>query len=93
MHMNNFWYRGDNGAFSECRDAVYADPDAWRKGYWQTFGESALYKTPEWAHEEEYRIVAHSGFRHERPISESYNTALRIWPGSCLALGPISKIS
>ena len=68
MHMNNFWYRGDNGAFSECRDAVYADPDAWRKGYWQTFGESALYKTPEWAHEEEYRIVAHSGFDMSDPI-------------------------
>ncbi|PNE10022.1 MAG: hypothetical protein CR217_16665 [Beijerinckiaceae bacterium] len=68
MHMNNFWYRGDNGAFSECRDAVYADHDAWRKGYWQTFGESTLYKTPEWAHEEEYRIVAHSGFDMSDPI-------------------------
>ena len=41
---------------------MYADPDAWRRGYWQIFGESALYKTPEWAHEEEYRIVVHSGF-------------------------------
>jgi hypothetical protein len=57
MHMNNFWYRGDNGAFSECRDAVYADHDAWRKGYWQIFGESALYKTPEWAHEEESNFL------------------------------------
>ncbi len=62
MYMNNFWYLGEDGSFSECRDAVYADPDAWRSGYWQTFGESALYKTPEWAHEEEYRIVVHSGF-------------------------------
>jgi hypothetical protein len=62
MHMNNFWYLGEDGSFSECRDAVYADPAAWRNSYWQTFGESALYKTPEWAHEEEYRIVVHSGF-------------------------------
>jgi hypothetical protein len=62
MHMNNFWYLGEGGSFSECRDAVYADPDAWRSGYWQTFGESALYKTPESAGEEEYRIVVHSGF-------------------------------
>lgn len=62
MHMNNFWYLGENGSFSRCRDAVYADPDAWRSAYWQTFGESALYKTPEWAYEEEYRIVMHSGF-------------------------------
>jgi hypothetical protein len=73
MHMNNFWYRGDNGAFSECRDAVYADLDAWRKGYWQTFGESALYKTAEWAHEEEYRIVAHSGFDMSDPIKRKLN--------------------
>ena len=62
MHMNNFWYRGEDGSFSVCRDAVYADPDAWRKHYWETFGKSALYKTQEWAHEEEYRIVVHSGF-------------------------------
>ncbi len=62
MHLNDFWYLGEDGSFSKCRDAVYAGLDAWRNGYWQTFGESALYKTPEWAHEEEYRIVAHSGF-------------------------------
>jgi Protein of unknown function (DUF2971) len=62
MHLNNFWYLGDNGSFSECRDAIYTDPDAWRRSYWQTFGESALCKTPEWAHEEEYRIVMRSGF-------------------------------
>ncbi len=62
MYMNNFWYRGEDGSFSECRESVYADPDVWRSSYWQTFGESALYKTPEWAHEEEYRIVVHSGF-------------------------------
>jgi hypothetical protein len=71
MHMNDFWFRGDNGAFSECRAAVYADPDEWRKGYWQTFGESALYKTPEWAHEEEYRIVVHSGFDMRDPIKRT----------------------
>jgi hypothetical protein len=62
MHMNNFWYLGEDGTFSVCRDAIYADPNAWRSSYWQTFGESALYKTPEWTHEEEYRIVVHSGF-------------------------------
>jgi hypothetical protein len=89
--MNNFWCRGDNGAFSECRDAVHADPDAWPKGYWQTFGESALYKTPEWAHEEEHRIVAHSGFdisdRIKRKLKYRFGRD-RVWP-----LGPISKIS
>jgi Protein of unknown function (DUF2971) len=68
MHLKNFWYRGDNGALSVCRDAVYTDPDAWRQEYWNTFGESTLYKTPEWAHEEEYRIVMHSAFDMSDPI-------------------------
>ena len=62
MHMNNFWYTGEGGTFSDCRNAVYSDNEAWRKAYWHTLGQSALYKTPEWAHEEEYRIVVHSGF-------------------------------
>ena len=45
MHMNNFWYLGEDGSFSVCREAVYADNQAWRNRYWQTFGESALFKT------------------------------------------------
>jgi hypothetical protein len=60
--LNNFWYSGGNGTFSKCRDDVYADANTWRNEYWKTFSESALYKTPEWSHEEEYRIVVHSGF-------------------------------
>jgi hypothetical protein len=60
--MNSFWYLGEDGSFSQCRDAVYHDIDAWRRHYWQSFSESALYKTPEWEREKEYRIVVHSGF-------------------------------
>lgn len=60
--QRNFWYLGEDGASSVCRAAVDADIDAWRKQYWQTFGDSALHKTPEWAAEEECRIVAHSMF-------------------------------
>ena len=62
IDMNNFWYMSEGGKFSVCRDAVYSDEETWRKKYWEIFGECALYKTPEWAHEEEYRIVAHSFF-------------------------------
>jgi hypothetical protein len=58
----NFWYRGEDGASSVCQAAVDSDNDAWRKQYWETFGDSALHKTPEWAAEEEYRIVTHSMF-------------------------------
>jgi hypothetical protein len=60
--VNSFWYLGEDGSFSQCRNALYNDIDAWRNHYWQTFGESALYKTPEWDREKEYRIVVHSGF-------------------------------
>jgi hypothetical protein len=62
IDMNKFWYLGDNGEFSECKDAVYADEEAWRQSYWKTFADGALYKTPEWAHEEEYRVIAYSLF-------------------------------
>lgn len=62
VHMNNFWYRSEVGGFSVCRDAVYADNAEWRRTYWHQFEQSALYKTPEWSHEEEYRILLHSGF-------------------------------
>ena len=60
--INSFWYLGEDGSFSQCRDAIYNDIDAWRNRYWLTFGESALYKTREWEREKEYRIVVHSGF-------------------------------
>jgi hypothetical protein len=65
--VNSFWYLGEDGSFSHCRDAVYNDIDAWRNRYWQTFGESALYKTPEWEREKEHRIVVHSGFDMSAP--------------------------
>jgi hypothetical protein len=60
--VHEFWYRGDGGSFSECRSDLYFEPEKWRAHYWQTFGESVLYKTPEWRHEEEFRIVLHSLF-------------------------------
>jgi hypothetical protein len=41
---------------------VFADQDAWRKRYWEAFANGALYKTREWAHEEEYRTIAYSAF-------------------------------
>lgn len=59
---DHFWFRSEDGSTSECRQAIYADQDAWRSDYWQTFGDSTVCKTREWTHEEEYRIVVHSLF-------------------------------
>jgi hypothetical protein len=61
MKLNHFWYRGEDGAFSTCQRAAFRD-DAARAEYWKAFETSALFKTAEWAHEEEYRLVLHSGF-------------------------------
>jgi hypothetical protein len=60
-HVDRFWYAGGE-SFSKCREAIHSDLGAWRKDYWKRFEESAMYKTPEWKHEEEYRIVVHSLF-------------------------------
>lgn len=60
-HMDQFWYSGDK-SFSTCRDAIYTDIDGWRRNYWKRFDESTMCKTPEWAHEQEHRIVIHSSF-------------------------------
>lgn len=68
MKLNHFWYLGDNGAFSSCQRTAFQD-DAARAEYWKTFETSALFKTAEWAHEEEYRLVLHSGFDlREKPM-------------------------
>jgi hypothetical protein len=70
--MNDFWYRGDDGRFSECRDSVYSNEEAWRHAYWEKYAESALYKTPEWAHEEEYRVIAYSAFDMSAPDARKF---------------------
>jgi hypothetical protein len=59
--VNNFWYRGDDNDFSSCRQEAFKDETA-RDAYWGAFQASSLFKTAEWAHEEEYRLVLHSGF-------------------------------
>lgn len=60
--IDRFWYLGEDGTFSSCRAEVRIDEETWRKNYWKTFTESALCKTSEWAHENEYRVVMYSGF-------------------------------
>ena len=68
MNLNHFWYLGDNGEFSSCRQTAFHDQGA-KDEYWMTFQESALVKTSEWAHEKEYRLVLHSGFDiREKPM-------------------------
>jgi hypothetical protein len=59
IDLNHFWYRGDGNEFSASK--AFKDEDA-RKKYWNEFRLSALFKTVEWKHEEEYRVILNSGF-------------------------------
>jgi len=68
MNLNHFWYLGEDGRFSACQATALADESA-RNEYWRTFEASALFKTVDWAHEEEYRVLLHSGFDlREKPM-------------------------
>jgi Protein of unknown function (DUF2971) len=62
MNLSRFWFKGDDGEASPCRDAIFRDQASWRDGYWKTALASSLCKTAEWAHEEEYRAILSSGF-------------------------------
>lgn len=61
-HIDGFWYRSDDGRFSECRKRMFSDEEAWRASYWDTIRRNALTKTPEWETEGESRIVFQTGF-------------------------------
>lgn len=64
--IDGFWYLGEDGTFSSCRADVLTDEATWKKNYWSTFTESALCKTSEWSHEDEYRVVMYSLFDMSR---------------------------
>jgi hypothetical protein len=60
--LYRFWYKGDaDGDYSVCATEAFKDQAA-RDEYWKAFEAGALCKTPDWKHEEEYRILLHSGF-------------------------------
>ena len=67
VQLAHFWYRGDDGAMSTCREAFRSDEEAWRKQYWQNFAASSGVKTNDWHYEQEYRLVQHSFMFDLRP--------------------------
>jgi hypothetical protein len=60
--LSGFWYAGPNGERSEIAASILGgDAHAqWRDGYWQRFAAGCRIKSPQWAHEDEHRIVLHS---------------------------------
>lgn len=61
----DFWYSGPNNDRSEVASMLSDEDENWRSEYWRKFSESFSIKTPEWSHEEEYRLIAYS---HMEPL-------------------------
>lgn len=70
IKLNRFWYMDDGGKRSVCGEGAFIDQGA-RDAYWKDFEAGALCKTSDWAHEDEYRLLLHSGFDlNERPMRQ-----------------------
>jgi hypothetical protein len=55
-----FWYSGKNGERSAVGSRILGEDENWRNDYWRKFSESFSTKTPEWSHEQEYRLILYS---------------------------------
>lgn len=70
IDLDGFWYTGEDGAVSSCREVMKKDEAVWREAYWKGFVDGAMRKTSEWSHEEESRLVLHSNLIDLNPIPE-----------------------
>lgn len=61
--LNSFWFAGQNGERSVTASRMLREDEAWRQEYWQKFAASYSTKSPEWGHEEEYRLILHSNLQ------------------------------
>lgn len=56
------WYSNDRDQLSVCSEWI-GEEDEWRNAYWNIFSEIFTFKTKEWKHENEYRLVLNDGMR------------------------------
>ncbi len=61
LKLDRFWYRDNDGKFSTKRKEVFDNMENWRKVYWEKYSICYKTKLPEWQHEQEYRLLFHSG--------------------------------
>ncbi|WP_237479116.1 DUF2971 domain-containing protein [Lichenibacterium dinghuense] len=55
--MQDFWFSRADGSLDPIYNDVFGNEDAWRNRYWALFEGLVSIKLPEWAHEQEYRLV------------------------------------
>jgi hypothetical protein len=76
--LSNFWYAGQNGEHSEIAARVLGGGAQWREDYWRQFPTCYRTKLPQWAHENEHRLILHSIFddlatKESRKIKYHFN--------------------
>jgi Protein of unknown function (DUF2971) len=58
--LNGFWFVEQNGERSTTASRMLQEDEPWREEYWRKFAASYSNKSPEWAHEEEHRLLLYS---------------------------------
>lgn len=58
--LTGFWYAGEDGVRSPIGNRVLVENADWRAEYWMRHGIISTTKLPQWAHEEEYRLILSS---------------------------------
>ena len=60
MPKLKFWYTTRDGQRSKVADKVLGADEEWRQDYLRRYYSSFCLKMPEWAHEEEYRLILYT---------------------------------
>lgn len=55
--LTGFWYVGEDGQLSSRVADIVDEKDGWRQAYWARQNQIVATKLPQWAHEEEYRLI------------------------------------
>lgn len=61
--LNKFWFTGPDGKRSTTASRMLREDETWREEYWRKFAASNSTKSPEWKHEEEYRLILSSNLQ------------------------------
>lgn len=56
--LENTWMKSKSGVLSVRLREIAGDTEAWRAAHWQKFLEQVTWKHPDWAHEDEARLIA-----------------------------------
>jgi len=68
--LSGFWYAAPDGGLSDIGADILSEKPEWRESYWNNFHVGFNTKSPEWAHEEEYRLILTSSLTSFDSIDE-----------------------